>query len=331
MAILQSAALSNRLFWLPRCGANSAGRHAGHALPFPKCEDPDRLVCFCFVHAVRDITADVLAHGESRIQASITEACRRGADDCKRKNPEGRCCLGNVAAVIRAAGGDLASSDVAGGGSEGACCASEAPQELAKDTPSPTRAVALGAVGAAALSSACCWLPLLLMALGLSSAGAGAFFEAWRVPLLAATVSLLGFGFYLVYFRERACEPGDTCASSGPSTSRRNRALLWFSSIAVAAFAFFPEYVTALTGDGISTAAQATPAQITVVYTIDGMTCGGCASHAKTALEKISGVASASVSYELGEAKVVWSAPPEEARVASALGELGYRAWKSRE
>lgn len=302
---------------------------AMRTVPFPKSEDPSRLVCFCFEHSARAITEDVLAGGESSIKAAITEACRKGSDDCERKNPEGRCCLGHVAAVIREVDREAGDCSARGDQAQVACCPPKAPQSPSDATVQSdhsSRAAALGAVGAAALSSACCWLPLLLIGLGVSSAGVGAFFEAWRVPLLAVTVSLLGLGFYLVYVRKPTCEPQDACAAPDPKSGRRNKALLWFASVAVAAFALFPEYVTTFTGDGFSAQAQAAPAETRVVYRVEGMTCGGCASHVKTALEKIPGVTSASVSYEASEATVLWSTTPDDSKVVAALKELGYRA-----
>lgn len=68
------------------------------SLPFPKSLDPDRRVCFCFGHTV----ADVLAN--PALKSAIVQACRAGQDDCQRLNPEGLCCLGNVASVIGAGG-----------------------------------------------------------------------------------------------------------------------------------------------------------------------------------------------------------------------------------
>ena len=302
---------------------------AMRTVPFAKSQEPCRLVCFCFEHTARAIAEEVLAGGESIIKAAIAEACRKGADDCERKNPEGRCCLGHVAAVIREV--DREDGDCSAGGDQPqvACCPPKAPQgpsDATVQSEHSGRAAALGAVGVAALSSACCWLPLLLIGLGVSSAGVGAFFEAWRWPLLAATFLLLGLGFYLVYFRRSACETEDACASPDPRAGRRNKALLWFATVAVAAFAFFPEYATVFTGGGLSTPARAAPAQTTVVYSVEGMTCGGCAAHAKTALQKIPGVTSASVSYEASEATVVWNTAPDDRKVVAALKELGYRA-----
>lgn len=300
-------------------------------VPFPKSDSPERFVCFCFEHTVAAVAEDVRSNPESTIKAAITEACRSGLDDCALKNPEGVCCLGNVATVIRRDADQVSATPEAPCTSEGqgSCCPSEVRSSQPATSAKPGRsglAAAMGALGAAALSSACCWLPLLLIGLGVSSAGVGTFFDAWRVPLLAASAGLLGLGFYLAYFRKPACEPGDACAVSDPRAGRRNKALLWFATIFIAAFAFFPEYVTVFTGDGMVPPARAAPAQAIIVYTVEGMTCGGCASHAKTALEKLDGVASASVSYEDGEATVVWNTAPDDSKVVAALQELGYRA-----
>ena len=299
-------------------------------VPFPKSDAPERFVCFCFEHTVAAVAKDARSNRSSTIKAAITEACRSGLDDCALKNPEGVCCLGNVAAVIRGAD-QVSATPEAPYASEGeaSCCPSElqsSPPATSANSGRSGLTAAMGALGAAALSSACCWLPLLLISLGVSSAGVGAFFDAWRGPLLAASAGLLGLGFYLAYFRKPACEPGDACAAPDPRAGRRNKGLLWFATIFVAAFAFFPEYVTVLTDNAIAPPAQAAPTQTTLVYTVEGMTCGGCASHAKTALEKIEGVASASVSYEAGEATVVWNNAPDDLAVVSALQELGYRA-----
>lgn len=71
------------------------------ALPFHKSDDPQRLVCFCFGHTVVSVEADAGSDSGSTIRSSIRAACGEGRDDCVRKNPQGRCCLGNVALVLK--------------------------------------------------------------------------------------------------------------------------------------------------------------------------------------------------------------------------------------
>ena len=70
-------------------------------LPFHKHTSPDRIVCFCFDHRADSIREEILSQGSSTAQASIKAACKLGKDDCERKNPQGRCCLGNVGIVIK--------------------------------------------------------------------------------------------------------------------------------------------------------------------------------------------------------------------------------------
>lgn len=307
------------------------------AVPFHKSEDPQRLVCFCFEHSVAQLEADVAANGTSTIQASIKAACKAGQDDCERKNPQGRCCLGNVGKVVKrvtSAGADGAPATDCCGVKAAAdeaesCCA---PKSAVSVKPAPTADTSArsglfasgGALVAAVLSSACCWLPLAAIGLGASWAGVGAFFEAWRVPLLLATVALLGVGFYLVYRKPR-CAPGEACEVPSPRLQRFNRGMLWLTTVLVAAFAFFPEYVGAFTGGG-GEVAVAAPTQTTVHYRVEGMTCAGCEGHAREAIEAIPSVVSMAVSYPDSSAEVVWSGEPDDAAVAGAIAEFGYRA-----
>lgn len=59
--------------------------------------------CLCFEHSVADIEANVAENGASTVQLSIKAECKAGRDDCERKNPQGRCCLGNVGQVVKRA------------------------------------------------------------------------------------------------------------------------------------------------------------------------------------------------------------------------------------
>lgn len=63
--------------------------------PFVKSDDPDRLVCFCFQHSASSILAD------PSIRERIREKCGAGEDDCERKNPQGRCCLGDIGRLLK--------------------------------------------------------------------------------------------------------------------------------------------------------------------------------------------------------------------------------------
>jgi hypothetical protein len=93
-------------------------------------------------------------------------------------------------------------------------------------------------VGLAAIGTACCWLPLALLALGFSTVGHLSIFEAFRPWLLGGSAVLLAAGFYSAYRKENCCE----------SQSRRlSRAMVWIAAVLVATFAMFSSYAGVLT------------------------------------------------------------------------------------
>jgi len=170
------------------------------------------------------------------------------------------------------------------------------------------------AVGSAIVSSACCWLPLLLLAFGLSAGGVAGFFEAVRPYFLAAAVVFLGAGFYLAYLRQPACKPGEACAVPNRKRQRFNRGMFWVATAFVIAFALFPYYSPAMirtladppASVGTDTAAIGT----TRVFQIEGMTCTACAAGLEVRLSKLAGVAEAKVSYESETATI--ASPPQK-------------------
>ncbi len=182
-----------------------------------------------------------------------------------------------------------------------------------------------GALLSAIASSACCWLPLLLLAFGASATGLSAWFERYRPPFLIAAGLLLAFSFYVVYFRAGRCEPGSACATAKPRSRRFTKAMLWISTVFIVAFAAFPKYVGALLPDDRPAASESVGAR-TVLYTIEGMTCEACAVTLREKLRKVDGVQNASVSYSDRTATVVFenSAPDAPAFAAEAIEALGY-------
>jgi mercuric ion transport protein len=80
--------------------------------------------------------------------------------------------------------------------------------------------VAAGGLLGALAASSCCILPLTLFGLGVSGAWIGNFtrlapYQPW---FIAATMALLGYGYWLVYRSSRlACADGEACASPLPN------------------------------------------------------------------------------------------------------------------
>ncbi|MBN4050154.1 cation transporter [Desulfobulbus sp. AH-315-M07] len=295
---------------------------------FQKSERPERLLCYCFDYSVADVQADP--------DASLTfieDKCRDGLDRCEEENPQGRCCLGNVRQVA-------ASRD------EEDCSAPAVESTPGERIAASQRSVekqrraggwaAGGAVMGAILSSACCWLPLALVGVGVSAGGAGVFFEAYRFHFLAATAALLGAGFYFVYIRKPECAPGDVCEVPNPKLQRFNKIMLWVATAFVVSFALFPNYVGYLLGGGGEptalaadppSAANATGA-ITRDYDVVGMTCEGCTVQIQTAVGDVPGVTAVGVDYEAKLTRVTFAPGAEinDRDVIATIAELGYEA-----
>lgn len=183
-----------------------------------------------------------------------------------------------------------------------------------------------GSVVAAVLSSACCWLPLLLLTFGASAAGVSAFFERWRPVFLVVAVVLLGGGFYVVYFRKAACVDG-ACESAPRPRRVFSQVMLWTAALLVAAFGLFPKYAGAVAG-AISGSREATPGAADAArhsYAVEGMSCEACAVTLQAELERLDAVASAHVDYATKLAEVRGDAPDLDARVAEAAAKHGYR------
>jgi copper chaperone CopZ len=184
-----------------------------------------------------------------------------------------------------------------------------------------------GALVAAVLSSACCWLPLILVAFGASAAGVAAAFEAYRPYMLVAAAVLLASGFHVVYFRKERCEPGHACAVPNPRRARFQRIALWSASALVGAFALFPSYVGVLlgAGSGLATAPAPGVEARAVDLRIEGMTCAGCASGLRARLSSVPGVLAAEADYESGRATVQLAPAAELDLVLAAVEGLGFR------
>jgi hypothetical protein len=70
---------------------------------FQKEPAGDRTVCYCFAVSEDDIRREVEASGRSTAVERITELVKADRCACEVRNPQGTCCLGNVAAVVKAA------------------------------------------------------------------------------------------------------------------------------------------------------------------------------------------------------------------------------------
>lgn len=187
-----------------------------------------------------------------------------------------------------------------------------------------------GSVGSAALASACCWGPLVLLAVGASAAGVSTAFARTRPLFLVLAAVFLSTGFYLNYFSKRRAVACSTCAAPRPKLRRFNRAMLWVSTVVVLSVALFPNWFPLLLNRGATaaTAPQSLVDAPTVELRIDGMTCEGCAAFIEHTLVKLPGVRSASVVYADRRARVALDPDSglSNADLIRAVEKLGYQA-----
>ncbi len=187
-----------------------------------------------------------------------------------------------------------------------------------------------GSVGSAALASACCWGPLVLLAVGASAAGVSSAFERTRPLFLALAAVFLSTGFYLNYFRKRRAVACSTCAAPRPRLTRLNRATLWVSTVVVLSVALFPNWFPLVLNRGaaVAAASKSLVDATTVELRIDGMTCEGCAAFIEHTLVKLPGVRSASVVYT--DRRALVALDPDSGLsnedLISAVEKLGYQA-----
>lgn len=186
-----------------------------------------------------------------------------------------------------------------------------------------------GSVLSGAAASACCWLPLVLLAFGVSAAGVGSFFETSRPYFVGGAVVLLGLGFYLTYLRPALCAPGTACAARNPKAHLFHQGMFWIAAALVVAFVFFPSYAgLAFTSSPSTTVAADDDRQVVARFQIEGMTCEACAARVQSAMGEVSGVVFADVDYEKKTAVVrLANVEPASTRdIVEAVRASGYRA-----
>lgn len=192
-----------------------------------------------------------------------------------------------------------------------------------------TKLSILGAIGAAVVASACCWLPLLFVGLGVSGAGLSSWFAQYRLIFLGITFIALGAAFYFTYRPikldstqdETCCTVDETSPPPSPKSSaspnwihkvnRFNRIALWPITILVLGIAFFPIYANRLLATKSNIPINVNPHVVqTLKFRIEGMDCEACAKGIQAALQDLPGVSLAEVKYPEGTASISFTTPP---------------------
>lgn len=290
----------------------------------------ERPLCYCFGHSVASIKQELRTKEHSDALEDIRAKMKDPGCHCETSNPSGSCCLGSVTKGIRVAQEELEMDD-----------SKMTPASTAK--PSTNRGekyAKIGTVISAIMASACCWLPLLLLAVGVSGAGIAATLEMYRPLFMVVTFGFIGTAFYFTYRPTEAaavtghgCCPTEGAEAEGccaPTGKRRynmmalNKVMLWVVTLLAIAFLFFPSYVGLLFGTGNN--AAVTENMNRAVFQIDGMTCEGCATTVAQAIRQVSGVVAVEISYEKRQAVVGVKpgSPIPKEEILAALKKAGY-------
>lgn len=297
-----------------------------------------RPVCYCFGHTVESIRDEVARTGHSTVADSIASRVKTGECSCETLNPKGSCCLGEVNKAVKEAFAAVgpqppSATRIRAADKEQAhdCCAVRTESSPSRTESPRAERAGLWAAGASVLSafiaSACCWLPLLLVAFGASAASVSAAFERVRPLFLGIAPVLLGAGFYIVYVRKEKCGPDGACATPARKVRQFTRGMLWAATAVVLAVTFFPNYIGLLLGRAPAVETGMDGDQ-TVVLRIKGMTCEACGVQVERELVAVPGVRGASVVYSEKKAlvRIDPTSPPKTALLVNAVERAGYRA-----
>lgn len=290
----------------------------------------ERPLCYCFDHSVASIKEELRTKGHSDALEDIRAKMKDPGCRCEAENPSGSCCLGSVGKGIKIAQEELEMSDTA---------IQTLPTPAKPSGNKGEKIAKVGTIISAIMASSCCWLPLVLLAVGVSGAGIASTLEAYRPYFMVVTFGFLGMAFYFTYRPQRGtskeaggcCETvtiqqGDCCATATKRFTMLtfNKAMLWVVTLLAIAFLFFPNYVGAFLGNGDDT--NVTEDMNRAVIKIDGMTCEGCAALVAAAIRKVPGVLAVEVDYKSGEAVVGTEicCPIPKKEILAALQGAGY-------
>jgi copper chaperone CopZ len=280
----------------------------------------DRPLCYCFGHSIATIKEELRTKGHSDALEDIRQKMKDPGCACEVTNPSGSCCLGPVGRGV-----------------------ATAKAELRGATPTGSKAETISKAGtilSAIMASSCCWLPLVLLAFGVSGAGIAGALDAYRPLFIASTVTCLAAAFYFTYRpRRTASASKDCCATAkdccaAPVARHRfsvmtpNKVMLWGATILAVAFLFFPSYVKFfLTGEGADAPTANDPLVKTTTFSLEGMSCEGCAALVEKTVKEVPGVLSVKVDYDKKRAVVSTEAccPTPVEPIVQALEKAGYR------
>tara|TARA_R100000935_G_scaffold15310_1_gene30464 strand:+ start:6504 stop:7109 length:606 start_codon:yes stop_codon:yes gene_type:complete len=191
-----------------------------------------------------------------------------------------------------------------------------------------TRSLVGSGVFAAVAASLCCITPVLAMVAGVSGmASTFSWIEPSRPYFMGFTVLVLGFAWYQKLSPKTSKDMECDCEDDKRPKFWQSKTFIGIVTIFAALMLAFPYYADVFYPSNENK-------QIVIVnendihrvsFTIDGMTCNGCAVHVKGEINKLPGIVSVEASYEKGNAEVEFDASKVSAKdIKEAIDATGY-------
>lgn len=179
------------------------------------------------------------------------------------------------------------------------------------------------ALFAAIAASSCCLGPLVLSLLGLGGVGIFGWIAPLRPYILGLTGLSLAVAFYLTYRRPKGVT-GDACGCEPSKARRKQKVVLWFTTVAVVVFAVTP---TVLAKVEHLRRSQATATAAVAVIHVEGIDCEACAVPMRKKLDKLGGFHGLQLDLKNQTVTVNYDPGPDRPEVyVKAIDSLGYEA-----
>ena len=296
--------------------------------------EPPIPLCYCFGFTREMLWSELAQTGKTTIPDRIKAEVQAGNCRCEETNPRGSCCLGDIQRAIQAFRSQpVPAAELVGVVADDCCepandcCAalSEKTQPVVSQRVGTERLGILASVGAmlvGLLASACCWLPAMLAAVGVGSAGLGAKFAPYRPFFTIGALTLIGIAFAVTYRRQ----PKGACCLT--ATHKAQRFGLWLALVIVLASLVFPMVMERLARSASSISSVTMPEGVCAFsFRIEGMSCPSCALAIAANLKRLPNVVDASVDFEKGEATIFYRDKlPSKDIIAQAFASVEGRA-----
>ena len=174
---------------------------------------------------------------------------------------------------------------------------------------------AILALGTAFLASLCCIGAPLGALIGISFLSSLSFLEKFRIPLILISFFLIGYSWYKLLKKEKACED-----ASCKIPTKKEKIFLGAATLGVFFFLFSPyfSFLHSKTHKG------GVKVEKEVVIQVEGMTCTGCEKNVENALKQIDGVVDADADYQKKEVYVELSKEVPKEVLFEAIEKAGY-------